>query len=65
MNIQYLINKSNQKLYKGIVDEKKLLMWYESLKDWDECCTLYEDLFSGNYLDNFDFVDEDKLWKHK
>lgn len=64
MTIQYLVNRNNEKLYKA-VDNKKLFMWYESLKDWGECCTLYSDLFNGDYLDNFEFVDEDKLWKYK
>lgn len=64
MVIQYLVNKNNGKLYKA-VNNSVLLMWYESRKDWAECCTKYQDLFNGNYIENFDPIDEHEVFKYK
>ena len=64
MVIQYLVNKNNGKLYKA-VNNSVLLMWYESRKDWGRCFTSYQDLFEGEYLENFKDIDECDVERYK
>ena len=64
MVIQYLVNKNNGKLYKA-VNNSVLLMWYESRKDWGRCFTSYQDLFKGEYLDDFKNIDESDVERYK
>lgn len=64
MIIQYMVNKNNGKLYKA-VNNSVLLMWYESLKDWKQCCIKYQDLFKDDYIDNFEIIEEHEAEKRK
>ena len=64
MVVQYLVNRNNDQLYKA-VNNKILLMWYRSRKDWGKCTTTYQDLYIGNYIDNFDLIDERSVNRYK
>lgn len=53
-----MVNKDNRKLYKA-VNNKILLMWYQSKNEWCRCCTTYEDIMSGDYIDTFMLISEE------
>lgn len=57
MVVQYLFNRRNKMLYKA-VNNKVILMWFRSRGDWGVCATTYQDLFCGDYIENFDAISE-------
>lgn len=68
MNITYLYNRNNSKLYK-VINNLKVQMWYTSKQVWGNCTTEVSDLFTSKeegsiYQDKFDFVSERDLERY-
>lgn len=60
MIVAYLKNRNNGMLYKA-VDNRLLLMWSPVANKFIRCCTKYEDLFVGDYMNNFDLIKDSEI----
>lgn len=68
MNITYLYNRNNSKLYK-VINNLKVQMWYTSKQAWGNCTTEVSEFFivkdgAKIYQDKFDFVSERDLERY-
>lgn len=63
MTIQYLQNISTGKIYKA-VNNKILLLWLSNRKEWVRCATTYEDLFVGDYIENFELINDSQIGEY-
>jgi len=68
LNITYLYNRNNSKLYK-VINNLKVQMWYTSKQTWGNCTTEVSELFIVKdevkiYQDKFDFVSERDLERY-
>lgn len=69
MNITYLYNRNNSKIYK-VINNLKVQMWYTSKQTWGNCTTEVNEFFiykdgAKIYQDKFDFVSERDLERYK
>mgnify|MGYP003467181545 CR=1 FL=1 len=63
MIIAYLQNTSTGKIYKA-VNNKILLLWLSSRKEWVRCTTTYEDLFIGDYMNSFELINDSQIGEY-